>query len=87
MCLPHHPAIVRIIKPLQQLHTCALPAAAAAHEGQRLAGLHRNVQPIQDLDVWPGGVGELTINEVNVPLEVILETQRQGGGGAKGQCQ
>lgn len=80
VCLPHHSAIVRIIKPLQQLHAGALPAAAAAHEGQRLAGLHRHVQPIQDLDVWPGGVGELTINEVNVPLEVILKTQRQGGG-------
>lgn len=67
--------MVRIIKPLQQLHAGALSAAAAAHKGQRLAGLHRHIQPIQDLDVWPGGVGELTVNEVNVPLEVILKTQ------------
>lgn len=76
---PHHSAVVRIIKPLQQLNTGALPAAAAAHKGQRLAGLHRHIQPIQDLDVWPGGVGELTVNELNVPLEVILKTQRREG--------
>lgn len=77
VCPPHHSAVVRIIKPLQQLHAGALPAAAAAHKGQSLAGLHRDIQPIQDLDVWPGGVGELTVNEVNVPLEVILKTQRR----------
>lgn len=76
VCPPHHFAMVRIIEPLQQLHTGALPAAAAAHKGQRLAGLHRHIQPVQDLDVRPGGVGELAVNEVNVPLEVILKTQR-----------
>lgn len=71
--------MIWVIKPLQQLHAGALPATAAAHEGQRLAGLHRHVQPIQDLDVRPGGVGELAVNEVNVPLEVILKTQRREG--------
>ncbi len=75
MCPPHHFAAVRIIKPLQQLHAGALPAAAAAHKGQRLSGLHRHVQSVQDLDVWSGGVSELTVNEVDVPLEVILKTQ------------
>lgn len=74
VCLPHHSAVVGIVKPLQQLHAGALPTAAAAHEGQRLAGLHRHIQPIQDLDVRPGGVGELTVNEVDVPLEVLLKT-------------
>lgn len=80
---PHHSAMVRIIKPLQQLHTGALPTTAASHKGQRLARFHRHIQPIQDLDVWPGGVGELTVDEFNVPLEVILETRRteEGGGG------
>ena len=68
--------MVGVIKPLQQLHAGALPAAAAAHKGQRLAGLHRHIQPIQHLDVWPGGVGELTVNELNVPLEVILKTHK-----------
>lgn len=68
--------MIGVVEPLQQLHTGALPAAAAAHEGQRLAGLHRHVQPVQDLDVGPGGVGELAVNEVQVPLEVVLKTQR-----------
>lgn len=71
----HHSAVVGIIKPLQQLDAGALPTAAAAHEGQRLARLHRHVQPIQDLDVWPGGVSELTVNELDVSLEVILKTR------------
>lgn len=71
--------MIGVIKPLQQLHAGALPAPAAAHEGQRLAGLHRHVQPIQDLDVRPGGVGELAVNEVNVPLEVILKTPWREG--------
>lgn len=82
----HHSALVWIIKPLQQLNTGALPAAAAAHKGQRLTGLHRHIQPIQDLDVWPGGVGELAVNEVNVPLEVILKTQQRGREKYKGWC-
>lgn len=67
--------MIGVVEPLQQLHAGALPAAAAAHEGQRLAGLHRHVQSVQDLDVGPGGVGELAVNEVEVPLEVILKTQ------------
>lgn len=70
--------MVRVVEPLQQLDAGALPTAAAAHEGQRLALLHRHIQPIQDLDVRPGGVGEITVNELNVPLEVILKTQRGG---------
>lgn len=80
VCPTHHSAVVRIIKPLQQLHAGALPAAAASHKGQRLAGLHRHIQPIQDLDVWPGGVGELTVNKFNVPLEVILKIKWSEGG-------
>ena len=71
---PHHSAVVRIIKPLQQLHAGALPTAATAHKGQRLAGLYGDIQAIQHLDVWPGGVRELAVHELNVPLEVILET-------------
>lgn len=79
--------MVRVVEPLQQLHAGALPTATAAHEGQRLAGLHRHVEPIQDLDVRPAGVSELAVNEVNVPLEVILKTQRgEEGGEYKGQC-
>lgn len=68
--------MIGVVEPLQQLHAGALAAAAAAHEGQRLTGLHRHIQPVQDLDVRPGGVGELAVNEVEVPLEVILKTQR-----------
>lgn len=71
---PHHSAMVGVIKALQQLHAGALPAAAAANKGQRLAGFHRHVQPVQDLDVRPGGVRELAVNEVNVSLEIILDT-------------
>lgn len=88
VCLSHHFAKVRIIKPLQKLNAGALPTAAAAHKGQRLSRLHRHTQSIQDLDVWPGGVGELTVNEVNVPLEVILkiiaEEGRERGRKTKG---
>lgn len=72
--------MIRIIKPLQQLHTGALPAAAAANKCQRLARLHRHIQPIEDLDVWSGGVSKLAVNELNVALEVILETQQREGG-------
>lgn len=71
--------MVWIIKPLQQLHAGAFPAATAANEGQSLARLHRHVEPIQDLDVWSGGVGELTVNELNVPLEVFLKHSEGGG--------
>lgn len=70
---PHHSAMVRVIKPLQQLHAGAFPTAAAANKGQRLARFDRHVQPIQDLDVGPGGVRELAVNEVNVSLEMILD--------------
>lgn len=70
--------MVRIIEPLQQLHAGALPAAAAAHKCQRLARLHRHIQPVQDLDVWSGGVGELAVNELNVALEAILKTEEGG---------
>lgn len=80
--------MVGVVKPLQQLHTGALPTAAAAHEGQRLAGLHRHVEPVQHLDVRPGRVGELAVDELDVPPEVILETkevlgEREGGRGNK----
>lgn len=68
--------MVGVIKALQQLHAGALPAATAAHEGQRLAGLHRHVQAVQHLDVRPGGVGELAVDELNVALEVCLKTRR-----------
>lgn len=71
----HHSAVIGIVEPLQQLHAGALATAAAAHEGQRLTRLYRHVEPVQDLDVGPGGVGELAVNEVEVPLEVILKTQ------------
>lgn len=71
-CGPHHSAMVRIIKPLQQLHAGAFPTAAAANKGQSLARFHRHVQPIQDLHIGPGGVRELAVNEVNVSLEIIL---------------
>lgn len=70
---PHHSAMVWVIKPLQQLHAGAFPAATAANKGQRLARFYRHVQPIQDLDIGPGGVRELAVNEVNVPLEIILD--------------
>lgn len=82
---PHHSAVVGVVKPLQQLHTGALPTATAAHEGQRLAGLHRHVEPVQHLDVRPGRVGELAVDELDVSLEVILETKEVLGeweGGA-----
>lgn len=68
--------MVWIIKPLQQLHTGALPTAAAANEGQSLARLHRHVQPIQHLNVGSSGVGELTVDELDVPSEVILKAQQ-----------
>lgn len=64
--------MVWVIKPLQQLHAGAFPAAAAANKGQRLARFYRHIQPIQDLDIGPGGVRELAVNEVNVSLEIIL---------------
>lgn len=66
--------MIRVVEALQQLNAGALPTAAAAHEGQRLAGLHRNVQTVQNLDVRSGGVGELTVDELDVPLKVVLET-------------
>lgn len=72
--------MVGIVKPLQQLHAGALPAAAAANKSQRLARFHRHGQPVQDLDVWPGGVGELAVDELDVPLEVILTTWQWKGG-------
>lgn len=71
-CAPHHFAVVGIVKALQQLHAGAFPTAAAADKGQRLSGFHRHGQPVQDLDVGPGGVRELAVNEVNVSLEMIL---------------
>lgn len=82
-CDPHHSAMVWIIKPLQQLHAGAFPTAAAANEGQCLARFYRHVQPIQDLDIGPGGVRELAVNEVNVSLEIILDKDQ---GGEKGLC-
>lgn len=82
-CDPHHSAMVWIIKALQQLHAGAFPTAAAANEGQCLAGFYRHVQPIQDLDIGPGGVRELAVNEVNVSLEIILD---EGQGEEKGLC-
>lgn len=80
---PHHSALVGVIKPFQQLHAGALSTAAGPHKGQRLAGLHCHVQPIEDLDVWSGRVSELAVNELNVPLEVIL-VEKGGGGANKG---
>lgn len=80
VCVPHHAAMIRVVEALQQLNAGALPAAAAAHEGQGLAGLHRNIQAVQNLDVRPGGVGELAVDELDVPLEVVLKTS--GGGGS-----
>lgn len=70
---PHHSAMVWVIKPLQQLHAGAFPAAAAANKGQCLAGFYRHVQPIQNLDIGSGGVCELAVDEVNVSLEIILD--------------
>ena len=69
---PHHSALVGVIEALQQLDAGALATATAAHEGQRLAGLHRHVEPIQHLHVGPGGVGELTVDELHVAAEVVL---------------
>lgn len=70
---PHHSAMVWVIKPLQQLHAGAFPTAAAANKGQRLARFYRHIQSVQDLDVGPGRVRELAVNEVNVSLEIILD--------------
>lgn len=70
----HHSPMVGVIKALQQLHAGAFPAAAAANKGQRLAGFYWHIEPVQDLDIRPGGIRELAVNEVNVSLEIILDT-------------
>lgn len=80
ICIPvrtYHSAFIWVIEPLEQLYTCAFATAAAAHKGQRLTRLDRHIETIQDLDVWPGRVRELAVNELNVALEVLLTTKQR----------
>lgn len=68
----HHLTFVGIIEPFQELNAGALPTAAAPHKRQSLARFHRHNQVIQHLDVWSGRIGELAIEELYFPFEVLL---------------
>ena len=71
----HHCASQGVIEPLQELDDRALPAAAAAHQGQRLALLHLQAQPPKHRYVWPGGVAEHDFIKCHIPFKLILKNR------------
>ena len=69
----NHLAFVWVVEPLQQLNACAFPTATAAHKGQSLTGFNGHHQSVQDLDIWPSGIGEFTVSELHLPFKVVLD--------------
>lgn len=70
--ISYHTAFIRIIESLQELNTSALPTSTAAHKSQSLTGLDAHIQPVQNLNIWPGGVRELAVQKLNVSFKIIL---------------
>lgn len=72
----HHFSARRIIKPLKELDHRALPTAAGAHQGQRLALLHLQAQPLKHWDVWSSGVVEHHFIKCHISFQRILKLKQ-----------
>ena len=62
----HHCPGPGVVEPLEQLDHCALPAAAAAHQGQRLPLLHLQAQPLKHWHIGPGGIVEHDVTKLHI---------------------
>lgn len=69
----HHCSGHGVIEPLKELDQCALPTATAAHQGERLALLHLNAQPLKHWDVWSSGIVEHNFIKDHISFQCILK--------------
>ena len=69
----HHCSKHWVVEPLQELDHRALPTAAAAHQGQGLALLHLQAQPLKHRHVGPGGIAEHDVIKGHISFKLILK--------------
>lgn len=75
MCA-HHCPCQGVVEALEELDNRALPTAAAAHQGQRLALLHLQVQPLKHGHVWPGGIVEHDFIKCHISFQGVLKSEQ-----------
>lgn len=62
-----------VVEPFQELDTCALPTTAVPDKRQSLTRLHRHNQAVKHLGIWTSWIGEVAIEKLYLPSEVVLK--------------
>ena len=68
----YHWTTTWIIKPFNQLNGGAFPTTTSAHQSEGFPGVDRQTQAPEDLYIRPGGVGEMDVLKLNLPIKCFL---------------
>lgn len=77
VCVSHHCPIDGVVEPLQQLDGGALPTAAAPHQGQSLALLHTQIEPLQDGHVGARWIVKLNPLKGHITIKLVLDEEKE----------